>query len=150
MLDWYEDLNESAKNHMYNGIENLVLDAIKNITHNEIQFIESLARIVSELRIDDWAEVTIHSFTTSMEEFKESVESCKKNAIQNGDNGIYKLSFINSDGVEIIKTFDKTDYSGMAELMYSEVEAMISEYGEAISKNEKRQILIDIINNLLG
>lgn len=150
MLDWYENLNESAKNHMYNGIENLVLDAIKNITHNEIQFIESLARIVSELRIDDWAEVTIHSFATSMEEFKESVESCKKNAIQNGDNGIYKLSFINSDGVEIIKTFDKTDYSGMAELMYSEVEAMISEYGEAISKNEKRQILIDIINNLLG
>ena len=34
--------------------------------------------------------------------------------------------------------------------MYSDVEAMIEEYGEAISKEEKRQILIDAINKLLG
>lgn len=150
MLDWYEELNENAKNHMYNGIENLVLDAVKNITHNEIQFVETLAKIVSGLRIDDWAEVTIRSFLISMEEFKESVEHCEENLNENGDNGVYKLSFINSNGQEIVKTFAKTDYSGMADLMYSDLEAMISEYGDAISKNEKRQILIDIINNMLG
>lgn len=150
MLDWYESIPETAKNHMYNGIENQVLYTIGNITHDEISFVESLAKVVSELRIDDWAEVTIHSFINSMEDFKASVEGCEVNITETNFDGIYRLSFINSDGQEIIKTFDKTNYSGMAELMYSEVEAMISEYGEAISKNEKRQILIDIINNLLG
>lgn len=150
MLDWYDSLDDSVKYHMYNGIENLVLDAIKNISHDENLFIETIARIVSELRIDDWAEVTIRSFISAIEEFKESVENCEEFVKINGESGIYKLIFTNSDGEEIVKTFDKTEYSDMADIMYSDVEAMISEYGDAISKNEKRQILIDIINNLLG
>ena len=150
MLDWYDSLDDSVKYHMYNGIENLVLDAIKNISHDENLFIETIARIVSELRIDDWAEVTIRSFISAIEEFKESVENCEEFVKVNGESGIYKLTFTNSDGEEIVKTFDKTEYSDMADVMYSDVEAMISEYGDAISKNEKRQILIDIINNLLG
>ena len=63
---------------------------------------------------------------------------------------MYKLSFTTVSGEEVVKTFDKTEYSGMADIMYSDVEAMLAEYGDAITKNEKRQILIDIINNILG
>lgn len=150
MLDWYENLNDSAKQHMYNGIENSILNTIQNVSHDEELFVENLARVVTELRIDDWAELTISGFVTSIEEFIKSVSECENISEKNDGAGVYKLTFVNDEGVETVKTFDKTDYSGMADLMYSDVEAMISEYGDAISKNEKRQILIDIINNLLG
>ena len=149
MLDWYEKLSDDSKNHMYNGVENDLLDAIKSITPDESLFIENIARIVSELRIDDWAEVTVRSFVVSMEAFKETVESLKNDSAAK-EIGVYKLSFTDSNGDEVVKTFDRAEYSDMADVMYSDVESMISEYGDALSKNEKRQILIDIINNLLG
>jgi hypothetical protein len=149
MLDWYEGLSDDSKNHMYNGVENDLLNAIMNITPDESLFIENIARIVSELRIDDWAEVTVRNFVTSMEAFKETVESLKYDSTAKKTGG-YKLYFTDSNGEEVVKTFDKTEYSDMANVMYSDVESMISEYGDALSKNEKRQILIDIINNLLG
>ena len=34
--------------------------------------------------------------------------------------------------------------------MYDDAAAMIDEYGDSLSTSEKRQVLIDIINKLLG
>lgn len=150
MLDWYESLDASAINHLYNGVENSLLDLIKGITPDESLFIESFARIVTELRIDDWTENAVRMFVSSAEEFKDNVENTNVEEKTHSENGVYKLSFTTASGEEIVKTFDKTDYSGMADIMYSDIESTLSEYGDAISKNEKRQILIDIINNLLG
>ncbi|MBQ7673500.1 MAG: hypothetical protein IJT36_03125 [Alphaproteobacteria bacterium] len=150
MLDWYEALDVSAINHLYNGVENSLLELIKSITPDETLFIESFARIVTELRIDDWTESAVRMFVSSAEEFKHIVENTNVNERTHSENGVYKLSFTTVSGEEVVKTFDKTEYSGMADIMYSDVEAMLAEYGDAITKNEKRQILIDIINNILG
>lgn len=150
--DWCETLDEYASSHMFNNGENKLLTLCFNITPDSQKFIEDLAKASIGLRIDDWSESTISIFIPAIVGFKTSIESYnEKMTSTNGriaNNGIYKISFIDEVGNEKFKTFDKTEYSNEAQLMYNDAQAMIEEYGESLSPNEKRQVLIDIINKL--
>ena len=64
--------------------------------------------------------------------------------------GSYRITFIDETGKESYRTFDKAEYTKAAKLMYDDAAAMIDEYGDSLSTSEKRQVLIDIINKLLG
>lgn len=152
VMNWYDSLNDMTKNHVFNDIDSGLLDLVSKITPNEVEFIEQFAKIATGLRIDDWADVTVEVFFNAIDSFIETINSYNEKHDENSSAhvGSYKLTFINENGDETYKTFDLTEYSGMANLMYSDIEAMLDEYGEAISKNEKRQILVDIINNLLS
>ena len=43
---------------------------------------------------------------------------------------------------------EKKEYSGRAKLLYNDITAAIEEMGQSISENEKRQILIEILERL--
>ena len=61
----------------------------------------------------------------------------------------YKISYIDASGSEVYKTFEKQEYSPQAKLLYNDTEAIMHEYGESLSAEEKRQVLVDIINKVL-
>lgn len=152
ILNWYDDLNNETKHHMFNNVDSSLLEVIAQITPDEDSFVESFSRTATGLRIDDWAELTVDTFLSTVDSFIGTITEYNNNS-SNGSastNGSYMLSFTDESGNVTYKTFDKTDYTSVGSIMYSDVEAMIEEYGEAISKEEKRQILIDAINKLLG
>lgn len=137
---------------MFNNVDSSLLEVIAQITPDEDSFVESFSRTATGLRIDDWAELTVDTFLSTVDSFIGTITEYNNNS-SNGSastNGSYMLSFTDESGNVTYKTFDKTDYTSVGSIMYSDVEAMIEEYGEAISKEEKRQILIDAINKLLG
>lgn len=152
ILNWYDDLNNETKHHMFNNVDSSLLEVIAQITPDEDSFVESFSRTATGLRIDDWAELTVDTFLSTVDSFIGTITEYNNNS-SNGSastNGSYMLSFTDESGNVTYKTFDKTNYTSVGSIMYSDVEAMIEEYGEAISKEEKRQILIDAINKLLG
>ncbi len=151
MLDWYDGLSGQIKNHIFASGEERILTLIRDMTNDHSRFIESLARNLTGLRIDDWEDDTIDSFSVSLKQFKDSVEQQNKakELTESGlSKGIYSLSLVNDKGNEVIRTFDKTSYSERAKLFYNEVTNNIDEYGEAVSKQELRQVLLDIIEML--
>ena len=152
ILNWYEALQEETRNHMFNSIDNGILSAISEITPDEHQFIEVLSRIATGLRIEDWTDLTADIFLNTIDAFIKNISSYDKDTKIGALSyeGSYKLSFTDESGNTTYKTFNKSEYSQMGKVMLSDVESMIEEYGEAISNDEKRQILIDAINNLLS
>lgn len=65
--------------------------------------------------------------------------------------GSYKISYVDDAGNETFKTYDKTELTNHAKLLYNDIEAMLTEeYGTSLSSDEKRQVLIDIIGKLLS
>lgn len=150
LKDWYDDLSSDVKNHMFNGSENMLLNLIRDMTPDEDGFVENFARVATGIRVDDWADVTILAYENSLRTFIETIKAFESKSDVDASGGTYTLSFVDKDGVETKRTFEKAEYSSMAKLMFNDAESMIEEYGESISKNEKRQVLIDIINNLLG
>jgi len=151
LKDWHDGLQETTKNHLFSNGEDRVLDLIKHMTSDEGRFIEFIAKEFTGLRIDDWDTSTISVFISSIAKFKETVEiQDKENLFDNkqDDSNIYKLIFIDKNGKEEIKTFYKTECSDRANLLYNDLTATLDEYAEALSENEKRQILMNIIENL--
>ena len=152
VMDWTSSLSQEVTAHMFNGNENNMLSICLRITPDETKFIEELARATTSLRIDDWSEITIDAFLKAVSDFVETINNfkAKLNSESETPVGSYKLTFINEAGVESFRTFDKTEYTRAGRLMYDDAAAMIEEYGDSLSNSEKRQVLIDIINKLLG
>ena len=150
--DWTSSLNQDVTAHMFNGNENNMLSICLNITPDENKFIEELARTATSLRIDDWSEITIEAFVKAVGDFVETINNFKDRISETNEisAGSYRITFIDEKGKESYRTFDRAEYTKAAKLLYDDAASLIEEYGESLSNSEKRQVLIDIINKLLG
>jgi hypothetical protein len=149
--DWYESLQESTRNHLYSAGEERVLEILKSMNNDEKFFVEKLAKGITGLRIEDWDDNTISSFLEGIKAFKQKIEEKDRNFVTNShsnDSELYKIVFVDKDRNETVKTFNKTRYSSRAKLLYNDLAATVEEHGEAITENEKRQVLMDILDKL--
>jgi len=150
MRDWYESLHENTTNFLFANNENRILDLIKSVSNDEADFVESLGKVITSLRIDDWTSVTIETFINDLSEFKKTVEDLNsRNSVSTSSSvNMYKLIFVDSDGKEEIKTFNKTDYSDRAKLLFNDISTSIEEMGYSISEQEKRQVLMELLEKM--
>lgn len=150
MKDWSEQFNEDVFTHSFSSTEEQMLTLCIKPTADVTQFVESFARISTGLRIDDWDNITIDSYNISIKKFKDNIETYNNKIKEQGKKTeFYKLSYTDASGNETFKTFERKEYSPQAKLLYSDAEAMMQEYGESLTAEEKRQVLVDIINKVL-
>lgn len=152
--DFIEGLRPTTFSYLFPNGEHKVLQLMNSISNDEKTFIERLAKAVTNLRIDDWTSDTISQFIVELEQIKRSIldydltiaQVDNSAAISNG----YKVSFVRNDGKEVVKSFDKITYSDKGKLLYNEIAAALNEMGQAISEQEKRQILMEFIETMCG
>ncbi len=61
------------------------------------------------------------------------------------------MGFVDEKGNETYKTFDKTELSFQAQILFRDIETTLNEeFGDSLSTNEKRQVLMEIIQKTLG
>ena len=123
---------------------------MKSITNDEVTFMERLGKAVTSLRIDDWNANTIEMFLKDLAAFKETVENFDKNYADSNENAseMYRIVFVDKDGSEVVKTFSKTKYSDRAKLLLNEITTSLEEMGQAISEQEKRQVLMELLEKM--
>ncbi|MTI69248.1 MAG: hypothetical protein FH751_03190 [Firmicutes bacterium] len=151
MKDWYEERNDKTRNHLFSSGEDKFLDLIKNIDNNEIQFIKNLSRITTGLRIEDWQDKNVKEFIDKIKEFKNNIEVYDKKlnnrrTNQTEDN-LYKIVSYEK-GKKIEKTIEKEKISDTAKDLYEEIEIIMKDYSYTINENEKRQVLLEILNKI--
>ena len=149
MLDWYTSLKDTTIQHLFANSENQILDLMKTITNDEVTFTQRLAKAVTGLRVEDWNEGTVGIFINDLTAFKETIEEYNSKTLDGSSSSdTYKLITIDSDGKEVVKTFNRSEYSARAKLLYNEIINSIDEMGQAITEQEKRQVLIEILEKL--
>ena len=149
--DWYESLKDTTLNHLYSNGEEKVLQLMLTISNDEKTFIERLAKAVTGLRVDDWNIDTINTFVNDLIRFKKTVEEFDRDAIVDKISStacMYKLSFVDKKGKEVVKTFSKTEYSNTAKLLLNEISTALEEMGQSISEKEKRQVLMELLEKM--
>lgn len=147
MLDWYDKLKDKTKTYLYNNGEDKILSLIKDATNDDNAFITRLAKSIVGLRIEDWNDKSIGEFNAGLKKFKEIVES-QNDKENTASSNAYTLTFQEQDGTSVTKSFEKCEYSNRAKLLYNEVLDAVDSYGQSISENEKRQVLMEIIEKL--
>ena len=61
---------------------------------------------------------------------------------------MYRIVFLDNSGKEVVKTFGKTDYSAKAKLLLNEITTSLEEMGQAISEQEKRLVLMELLEKM--
>ena len=100
------------------------------------------------LRIEDWNDARFSEFIEIVERAKEEIEAIEAASNQESFSGKLSITFVDKDGVEQARTFDSVECSGRARLLKNSIVANLDEIGRALSPEEKRQVLFDILKEM--
>lgn len=155
--DWLDTLSTTTLNHVFIGEQANILQLLKCVSNDVDFLIERLAKAVTGLRIADWDDEKVDMFLSSMRKFKRKTENHSLQNEEVVDMGIpdcasladdYQVNYVDEQGRKQIKTFNKVAYSKRGKLLRNDIEAALESMGEALLKDEKRQVLMEILEKM--
>lgn len=150
LREWFEKLKKETIQHQFANNENVILQLISLVTNDETTFICRLAKAVIGLRIEDWNSDNIEIYKTELIRFKSTVDmfNSKKHSKTKSKKNRCQFVFTDNDGNEVTRVFERIKYSDRALLLLNDITASIEEMGQSISEQEKRQVLIEILEKM--
>ncbi|GIM28836.1 hypothetical protein CPJCM30710_15020 [Clostridium polyendosporum] len=145
---WYIDLDADKKNHLYDVTTNSILKFINDLDSNDdIYCINKLASIVTGLNVEDWQEYTIELYFKNL---RHSINVVTELDIDFSDDSqsLFKIE-INQSGDVVEKSFEEESVSEVGVTLMNELEELLDEYGDAIEANEKRNILMKLLQRYM-
>lgn len=148
--DWCESLDNSVFEQLFENGADRCIGFLKEVTNDERMLITRLAKLVTGLRLEDWEEKTVTEFEEKLREYKETAEEFSGDAAAEigEDTSAYSLTYIDDTGKTVTKRFDRVEQSKRGKLLLNSLLADIESMGHAISEQEKRQILMEVLKKL--
>lgn len=143
--DWYETLEDKTKEYLFSNGEGKLLSIIGNVNNDISGFVKRVARELSGLHIEDWNDDTFEKFRQLLIKQLDNIKSFNDNSTEDSENTKYRIIVTDEYGNQIEKMFDKVRIPQKGKLLYNELISNVSEYGNALSDGEKRQILMDVM-----
>ncbi len=150
IANFYDDLKPATKEHLFNGKVGMFIDISKHPNNDEFKLVESIARAIFNLRMGDFNDEIMNCFIEGIKAVRDEIIAYNSgvNATSSVLNS-YKIMFADENGNLITRQFDAAQDSHEGQLLYNDLTSVIAEYGEAISDDEKRQILFRILRELV-
>lgn len=145
---WYLELDEEKKTHLYNGTTNNFLKVLENIDNNDKENINRLAKIMTGLLIEDWNDITINLYLEEINSCINLIDNYEM-AYDDDSDGLIKIIINDQDNTQIEKTFNKTAISEIGSMLINAIDESIEEFGDSIDDNEKRNILMSILERYI-
>lgn len=149
--DWCESLDESVFEQLFPDGAEKALGLFQSITNDEDTFIARLAKITTDLRLEDWDDNTHVRFTKNITRYKETAEKYHSQTEQNTDtdsDNNYQVTFIDDKGVTTTKRFNRVEITKRGNLLLNAITSDIESMGHSITEQEKRQILMEVLKKL--
>lgn len=145
--DWCDGLNPSVFEQLFENGADRCIGFFRNVTNDERTFVIRLAKLVTDLRIEDWDEKTVELFTERLKEYKTTAEEFSgETSSEMGDStNSYSLTYIDELGNTVTKRFDKVEQSKRGKLLMNALLADLESMGHSITEQEKRQILMEVL-----
>jgi hypothetical protein len=150
IANFYDDLKSTTKEHLFSGKIGMFLDIAKHPNNDAFKLIEAIARALFNLRMGDFNDEIMNCFMDGVKSVREDILAYNSGSDSiNSTFGSFKIVFSDESGNETTRQFDATQDSQEGQLLYNDLTSAIEEYGEAISSEEKRQILFRILKELV-
>lgn len=148
--EWCDSLDEKVFEQLFKDGTDRCLSLFKTITNDEMSFISRFAKLVTDLRLEDWDDDTQQQFLSRIETYKKTAEEfqSKKKKSDDINTSNYQLMYADNEGQTITKRFDRVEISKRGKLLYNQISSSLDSMGQSISEQEKRQILMEILKKL--
>lgn len=147
LRDW-ADAHPAAKTHVFSGLNNQILRAVVTSTGDDVVTVNRVAKAATALRIDDWNDTRFGDFIKAVEGMKREVENAADNDSEQDESSTVSIRFADVNGTVREKTFPAVESSRRARLLKSGILSCLDEMGGAISPEEKRQVVFDVLRGL--
>ena len=150
IVDWCETLDQRVFEQLFENGTDKCLGLFKEVTNDEETFVARLAKVATDLRVEDWDDDTVDRFIKNLETYKKTAEDFQSGEIEhkNSATSNYEIRFCSEDGSSEVKRFDRVKTSKRGMLLYNSILSEIDSMGYSISEQEKRQILMDILKKM--
>jgi hypothetical protein len=149
LKNWNGSIRKETKAYMLNGDSDELFRIIEIADNDEIETVKSIIRLVTGLRIEDWEQSAPQVF---MDKFKELIKEIndkneeRKNTVSGNS---YRIITVDANGKNIQeRNLEKISLSPKTKLFENDILTQIDEFGDSISLNEKRLVLMQIIEKL--
>ena len=149
--DWCESLEQAVFEQLFTDGTEKCLGLFKTITNDNDFTITRLAKLATDLRIEDWDERVKELFSSNIRKYKQTAEEyhvSEENIAHEQGTSAYQISFADGKGEVVTKRFDRVEGTGKGKLLHNQVTAALDSMGRSISDQEKRQILMEILKKL--
>ena len=149
--DWCESIDRSAFEQLFADGTDRCLGLFKNISNDDDATISRLAKLSTDLRLEDWDDKIRDLFLQNVRMYKQTAEG--HHGIQNENTegveaSAYQISFTDDRGEMVTKRFEHVENTGKGKLLHNQVTAALDSMGRSISTQEKRQILMEILKTM--
>lgn len=150
---WYELLPSEKRSNLYSdGTQNLI-DLVSSFAgENSFDFLNRLFISLTGLRPEDWNDQTVKGVPQIFTDILFEVASFEYVVRQEGDLGAsneVEITFPQNNGTSIKRIFTKGSVSQTGNLLQNVLWSYITEYGDSVTNNEKRQIVLTILEKLV-
>lgn len=148
--EWCDSLDPACFTHLFADGTDKCLALFKSITNDENAFIVRLSKTTIGLRIEDWDNSTIGLFEKKLIQYRTTAEGYHaESVLQNADQASnYQVTFVEADGRSTTKSFERVESTKRGKLLYNQITQSLDAMGHAITEQEKRQILMDVLKKL--
>ena len=154
--DFTDSLKPKTFDYLFPDGAHKTLALMSTIGNDESLFIERLGKSVTTLRIDDWSSETINSFIRDLKVIKSSIllfdlSVLEQNSVEvtgKQNEKQYTIAFVNGSGSEITRSFEKIEFGPHGKLLLNAIMTDLEEMGQSITEQEKRQVLMEIIEKM--
>ena len=148
--DWCDSLDPAVFEQLFDNGADRCIGFFREVTNDEKTFVIQLAKLATDLRIEDWDEKTVDLFIERLKEYKSTAEEFSGDTISDiGDStNAYSLTYIDETGGTVTKRFDKVEQSKRGKLLMNSLLGDIESMGHSISEQEKRQVLMEVLKKL--
>lgn len=149
--DWCESLDATVFEQLFPDGTDKCLILFKSVTNDEETFIARLAKIATDLRLEDWDDSTHKRFTRNLSKYKETAEQYNAKAEQQKTEAVesnYQVQFVDDNGTTVTKRFDRVEISKRGKLLLNAITSDIDSMGHSVSEQEKRQILMEVLKKM--
>lgn len=148
VLRGWVECNPITSTHVFSGVNNQVLSALRAANGDDRVTVNRLAKAATSLRIDDWNDARFDDFIRVIRDMKSEVEGTSALAGDLTTGRTVSLVFTADDGTAKQKTFNTVECSGRSRLLKNSILACLTEMGGALSPEEKRQIVFEVLEGL--
>lgn len=145
---WILGLDDEKLNHLYDVTTNGILEILKSDLNNEDIIVAKLAYTLTGLALEDWNDHSLQDYIDELKRVKSTVESYEVTC-DSDKQGQIRISLIDDDGDITEKTFDKAEITPFGSMLLNNIEGAMCEFGGSIDDNEKRNILIKILQKFI-
>ena len=148
--EWCDQLDPKSFEQLFLDGTDRFLQHLRGATNDEDLFITRLAKLATGLRLEDWDANTSKTYFDALARYMKTAKEFHSSVISEtiNDTSSYQIIFADEEGTSITRRFDRVEISARGKLLFNQITAALEAMGHAISEQEKRQVLMEVLKKL--